>query len=75
MADEEKSVTDRAGWGSPGNSRKFHYFDADERTSLCGRWGFYFGPRDAPDARGGPEDCQACNLKLVKRDCAEKNNA
>ena len=63
----EESVT--KGWGFPGTSRKCHYFTGSS-MSLCGRWGFYFGPTEAPDSRNGPDDCAKCTKELVKIDAA-----
>lgn len=47
------------GWGSPGASKKHHYF-VDGR-SLCGKW-LYLGPVVDDDfSKGtGREDCVAC---------------
>lgn len=56
MSDEYK-----AGWGMPNNSRKAHYFPSP--TSLCGKYGFYFGPT-SPDTYKSPDDCAACRKIL-----------
>lgn len=52
-----------AGWGFPGNSRKAHYFPEDTLTSLCGKWGFYAGHREA-DNSPSLDDCVGCRRKL-----------
>jgi hypothetical protein len=53
-----------AGWGMPGNSRKFHFFDADSLTSLCGKWGFFAGRRDPDNGTKSKDDCAACRRKV-----------
>lgn len=53
-----------AGWRWPANSRKAHYFQAGEITSLCKRW-MFAGPTDPPSAPS-PDDCAACT-RAVKR--------
>lgn len=59
----ESSVTDK-GWGWPQASRKAHYFSADERISICGKW-WYLGPLEETET-GSPDDCALCTKKLVK---------
>ncbi len=48
----------REGWGFPGRSIKCHYFR--DGTSLCGKWGFYFGRLEPDTGKTGPDDCKAC---------------
>jgi len=62
--------TDTAGWGGwgfPTNSRKAHYFEAGSTFSLCGRYGFYRGPRE-PDNGESVDDCKECRKKLDRPD-------
>lgn len=49
-----ESTTD-TGWGWPLNSRKAHYFTADNR-SLCGGW-FFLGPL-SDDNHDSPDNCK-----------------
>jgi hypothetical protein len=54
----------KAGWGWPANSRKAHYFNDSELTSLCGKW-MYAGFRDEEDFESS-DDCALCRRKLDK---------
>lgn len=59
-----------AGWTFPtAESRKCHYFDADEMRSLCGKYMlFRRDPRRmSPDTRASRDDCVACRRKLDQR--------
>lgn len=58
------SLTSNAGWSWPGNSRKAHYFRADEPRSLCSKW-FYIGLRD-PENDDSPDNCAECRKSLTK---------
>ena len=52
------------GWAFPGRSKKAHYFV--NATSLCRKWGFYFGPLEEGNDKS-PDNCAACMKKLEKR--------
>jgi hypothetical protein len=51
-----------AGWGWPGDSRKAHYFEANDTRSLCSKWGFFEGQRE-DDNHGSPDNCTVCRRK------------
>ena len=53
----------KEGWGFPGTSKKAHYFV--DATSLCRKWGFYFGPLEQGNDNS-PDNCVACQRKLEK---------
>lgn len=57
------------GWAMPGLSKRFHYFDKGEFTSLCGAWAFS-GERDSDNGKPGDvprkDDCKACFKRRVK---------
>ncbi len=56
------------GWGWPGDSRKAHYFVEDNATrSLCGKWGFFCGRRDAATHLVTRDKCASCRRRLAKR--------
>lgn len=55
-----------AGWGWPGRSKKCHYFPAGDSFSLCGKWGFYFGPIEPDTDSASKDDCAACRKKLAR---------
>ncbi len=51
----------------PGAANKFHYFQAGEITSLCGRW-LYAGEREGETATTitiSKQDCVTCHRKLM----------
>lgn len=50
----------REGWGWPGNARKAHFFAEGQTRCLCGKWGFYFGPR-GNTRHDSPDNCAECN--------------
>lgn len=52
------------GWGKSPVSRKWHFFAADGR-SLCGKIGFYFGPKE-PGQDDSPDNCAECRKRLKK---------
>jgi hypothetical protein len=52
-----------AGWGWPGQAKKCHWFPSDSTEALCGKWGFFFGPRE-PDSGTSSDDCVACRRRL-----------
>ncbi len=45
------------GWGLPNQSRKWHFFV--DATSLCGKFGFYFGPLQHGND-GSEDNCAPC---------------
>jgi len=59
----EQKIT--GGWGWPGNSRKAHYFEEGQITSICGKW-LYRGPREQGND-GSPDNCTACRRALQKK--------
>lgn len=50
------------GWGSPGASRKAHYFI--EYRSLCRKW-MYMGDIEDVDTKS-KDDCTECTRRLAK---------
>lgn len=55
---------ENAGWGYLDNARKAHYFV--QGRSLCRKWlflGFVVGRDDI----GDPDNCKACERKLIAR--------
>lgn len=54
----------KEGWGFPGTSKKAHYFV--DATSLCRKWGFYFGPLEQGNDNS-LDNCAACMKELAKR--------
>ena len=54
----------KEGWAFPGTSKKAHYFV--DATSLCRKWGFYFGPLEQGNDNS-PDNCAACMKALAKR--------
>ncbi len=63
MLNEEHGLPQ--GWGCPANSRKAHYFVADDMRSLCGKWA-YTGERfdDKHDHSLNCADCKRRRAKL-----------
>ncbi len=57
-------VKDREGWRFPAGSRKTHYFV--DSTSLCRRWGFYYGPLEQGKDES-PDNCSTCVKELSKK--------
>lgn len=53
----------KEGWGFPGTSKAHYFVNA---TSLCRRWGFYFGPLEQGNDNS-PDNCAACMKGLVKK--------
>lgn len=70
------------GWGKPGVSRKFHYFDnspdsTDKGTSLCRKFGFFFPGDDGleDDHHDHPENCADCRKRKAKLDAKAAKTA
>lgn len=68
MSSKDPNVV--AGWTKPTpEARKFHWFDADEMRSLCGRYILF--RRDAkrmePDTGPSIDDCAPCRRRLDAR--------
>ena len=59
---DDKVLT--AGWTRPGASKKWHYFQAGAKTSLCGKW-MFVGERDDSD-HDSPENCAECKRRRAK---------
>lgn len=55
----------KAGWARPIDSRKWHFFRAEDTRSICGRW-MYFGERPEPGGDDHPENCTACRKAKAK---------
>jgi len=55
---------EEAGWGKSPASQKWHYFPAQETTSLCSRIGFFFGERETGNDESS-SNCAACKKKLA----------
>lgn len=53
-----------AGWGFPAESRKAHFFPANEMFSLCRKWGFFAGRRDDSNHES-PDNCAQCMRKRL----------
>lgn len=61
-------------WYGPGNSTRFHYFDADLR-SLCRKWMLWADPVDRGREWGMAEgnatgDCADCKRRVEKMEAA-----
>ena len=54
----------KEGWAYPGGGRKAHYFV--DKSSLCRRWGFYFGPLEQGND-DSPDNCPTCMKALARR--------
>ena len=52
------------GWGLPGRSKKWHYFNGS--FSLCKKWGFYFGSKELGND-DSEDNCKQCQKLLKKR--------
>lgn len=55
-----------AGWAHPLLAKKWHYFKADDITSVCGTWMLMGGRDDSPEYDDQPENCAACKKKVAK---------
>lgn len=53
-----------SGWGFPGLSKRFHYFE--NGISLCGKW-MYRGQLEPDTGTQGKEDCKECYRRLERR--------
>jgi hypothetical protein len=52
------------GWGKSPVSRKWHYFTPDG-MALCGRVGFFFGPREQGNDSHS-DNCAECKRRKAK---------
>jgi hypothetical protein len=57
------------GWIVLLNTRKYHYFDSEQKISLCGRW-MYLGERSRLDDTNHEhvDNCKACSEAKLKLD-------
>lgn len=62
---DDKKKTTEPGWGKSPASRKWHYFNGQEGTSLCGGIGFYFGPTEKGND-ASEDNCAKCKAELKK---------
>ena len=71
MSEPIKSEEKKEGWGVEKPDRKKTYCYYVGSTSLCRKWGFYFGEVEQGED-DHPDNCKACKKKLKKRQ-ATKN--
>lgn len=64
------NLTVAAGWGKPGASKKWHYFDNDE-ISICRKWWALLVDLDNTND-DSPDNCAECKRRKAKLDAANQ---